>query len=82
MALALALASHLLGENDTNNPKATSVKAMLDRWEHPDLHFSYPVIRPTGTTADHKMISDDFAKEWHVLLKKVHILTWTHGLSK
>ena len=43
---------------------------MLDRWEHPDLHFSYPVIRPTGTTADHKMISDDFAKEWHVLLKK------------
>ena len=43
---------------------------MLDRWEHPDLHFCYPVIRPTGTTADHKMISDDFAKEWHVLLKK------------
>ena len=34
------------------------------------MHFSYPVIRPTGTTADHKMISDDFAKEWHVLLKK------------
>ena len=70
MALALALASHLLGENDVNNPKAASVKAMLDRWEHPDLHFSYPVIRPTGTTADHKMISDDFAKEWHLLLKK------------
>ena len=70
MALALALASHLLGENDANNPKAASVKAMLDRWEHPDLHFSYPVIRPTGTTADHKMISDDFAKEWHLLLKK------------
>lgn len=70
MALALALASHLLGENDANNPKVASVKAMLDRWEHPDLHFSYPVIRPTGTTADHKMISDDFAKEWHVLLKK------------
>ena len=70
MALALALASHLLGENDVNNPKAASVKAMLDRWEHPDLHFSYPVIRPTGTTADHKMISDDFAKEWNLLLKK------------
>ena len=70
MALALALVSHLLGENDVNNPKAASVKAMLDRWEHPDLHFSYPVIRPTGTTADHKMISDDFAKEWHLLLKK------------
>ena len=70
MALALALASHLLGENDVNNSKAASVKAMLDRWEHPDLHFSYPVIRPTGTTADHKMISDDFAKEWNLLLKK------------
>lgn len=70
MALALALASHLLGENDVNISKAASVKAMLDRWEHPDLHFSYPVIRPTGTTADHKMISDDFAKEWHLLLKK------------
>ena len=70
MALALALASHLLGENDMNNPNVASVKAMLNRWEHPDLHFSYPVIRPTGTTADHKMISDDFAKEWHLLLKK------------
>ena len=76
MALALAFASYLLGERDgeasllADSQAIVNAEAMLARWEHPDLHFSYPVIRPTATTADHKMISDDFAKEWHVLLKK------------
>ena len=57
MALALAFASRLLGDS-----------TMLDRWEHPDLLFSFPVIRPTGTSSDHKMNSDDFAREWHEMI--------------
>lgn len=57
MAMALALASRLLGES-----------AMLSKWEHPDLHFSFPVIKPTGTTGDMKTVCDDFVREWRDML--------------
>ena len=70
MALAMAFASYLLGDTDADTPFNANARAMLRRWEHPDLHFSYPVIRPAGTSADHKMTSDDFAKEWHEMLEK------------
>ena len=43
---------------------------MLGRWEHPDLHFAYPVIRPAGTSAEHKMVSDDFAKAWREMISE------------
>lgn len=42
---------------------------MMRRFEHPDLHFSYPVIRPTGTSSEHKMNSDDFAPQWREMLQ-------------
>lgn|SRR5574344_226111 len=65
MALAMAFASYLLGDNDDANPHT---QAMLKKWEHPDLHFTYPIIRPKNTTSDHRMISDDFTTEWHQLI--------------
>ena len=76
MALTLAFASYLLGERQEDgsqvpafNPQlTTNAEAMLRKWQHPDLHFSYPVIKPKGTSAEHKMISDDFAKEWNTML--------------
>ena len=57
-ALAIAFASHLLGDNN----------AMVKRLEHPDLHFTYPTIKLPSMGSDHKPISDDFAHEWHELL--------------
>ena len=76
MALTLAFASYLLGERQedgsqvpTFNPQlTTNAEAMLRKWQHPDLHFSYPVIKPKGTSAEHKMISNEFAKEWNTML--------------
>ncbi|MBQ8628517.1 MAG: DNA polymerase III subunit delta [Prevotella sp.] len=72
MAVALAMASYLLGEKDTKGEEQTArqrnIAAMLERWNHPDLHFSFPVIRPTGTSSEHKMTSDDFIKEWKDML--------------
>lgn len=74
MALALAFASYLLGEpwqgksTVANEAMRRNAVAMLAKWQHPDLHFSYPVIRPKGTTSDHKMTSDDFAKQWLAML--------------
>ena len=76
MALALTFASYLLGERDgeasllADSQAIVNAEAMLARWEHPDLHFTYPVIKPVGTSAEHKMTSDDFTREWHELLCK------------
>ena len=60
MALALAFASYLLGESDeqgnsilSDEAKVRNAEAMLRRWEHPDLHFTFPVIRPSGTSSEH-----------------------------
>jgi len=80
LALALAFASYLLGEREDGTSIANS-EAMLRRWEHPDLHFSFPVIRPSGTSADHKMISDDFAREWRELLSNGPYITMDQWLS-
>jgi len=55
MTLAMAFAARLLN---------------TERIEHPDLHFSYPVIRPAGTGAEHKMDSSDFAPQWYEMLKE------------
>jgi len=74
LPLALAFASFLLGEREDDS-SIGNAEAMLRRWEHPDLHFSYPVIRPAGTSADHKMVSDDFAREWHALLPEAPYIT-------
>ena len=59
-ALAVAFASYLLGEDN----------AMVQRLEHPDLHFTYPTIKLSSMGSDHMPVSDDFAREWHALLMK------------
>ncbi len=66
MAMALSFAAYLLTK-DATSPNA---EAMVRTWQHPDLHFSYPVIRPAGTSAEHKMTSDDFAEEWNRMLSQ------------
>lgn len=78
MAMALALASAMLRQGHENN---ANTEAMLKRWEHPDLHFSYPVIKPAGTSSDHKMTSDDFAKEWHGMITKSCYFSIEHWLG-
>ena len=62
MALAMAFGCHLL---DNGSPSA---RAMLDKLEHPDLHFTYPTIKLPSMSTDHKPVSDDFAREWHELI--------------
>ena len=73
MATAMALASYLLCPDSTAGDGACGKCrqcAMLRSWHHPDLHFSYPVIRPSGTGAEHRMSSDDFAAEWNAMLRE------------
>lgn len=84
MALALAFASHLLrdGHPQPSGLQRRTADAMLSKWEHPDLHFTYPVIRPAGTSAEHKMASDDFGREWHEMLRKGPYFTIDQWLSQ
>lgn len=74
MALALVFASFLLGERWEgksileSNAAIANAEAMLAKWQHPDLHFTYPVIKPKGAGSDAKVTSDDYAKEWRQML--------------
>ncbi len=70
MALAMGLAKVLLGDN-----------AMMQKWEHPDLHFTYPTIKLPSMSAEHKPVSDDFAKEWHELIMAGPYFTMTEWLE-
>ncbi len=96
MALAVALASFLLGERDESDPlqaeaakalpqlppeRKRGAEAMLAKLAHPDLVFSYPVIRPSGTSSEHRMESDDFAKEWNRLITATPYFTMDQWLD-
>ena len=67
MATALYFATYLLctNHNEKDEPCGTCRQcAMLNKWEHPDLHFTMPTIKLPSMGSAHKPISDDFAKEW------------------
>ena len=96
MALAMAFASFLLGERDDDDAdqhaataamppltadKRRSAEAMLATWGHPDLFFSYPVIKPAGTSSDHKMESDDFARQWNEMICKSPYFSMANWLT-
>ena len=78
LALAVGFAKKLLllGQDTTNN------QAMLDKLEHPDLHFTYPTIKLPSMSSDHKPVSDDFAQEWHELLTGGLYFTMTQWLEQ
>ena len=76
MALALAFACYLLGERMGELPSTVplasvaNAEAMLAKWQHPDLYFTFPVIRPKGTSSDRQVTSDDFLQEWRQMLSE------------
>lgn len=83
MALALAFASYLLcrDRRDGDSCGACPQCAMTGKLAHPDLHFSEPVIRPSGTGSEHKMSSEDFAAEWRGLLMQGPYFTLEQWLA-
>ena len=71
LALAIAFGCYLLsrsverGQRSEDSPQESP---MLQKLEHPDLHFTYPTIKLPSMKSDYKPVSDDFAKEWHELV--------------
>ena len=76
MALAMALACHVLRQSAKNN-----VEAMLEKMEHPDLHFTFPTIKPSSMSADRKPVSDDFILQWHQMIAESPYFTMDKWMS-
>lgn len=71
LAMAMQFARYLLCHNHStlDTPCGTCPQCrMSENWEHPDLLMSYPVIKPSGASAEFKPTSDDFAREWKEML--------------
>lgn len=87
MALAMAFASYLLGEREDNtqySPIEANHVAMIRKFEHPDLHFSFPVYKTRNMSAEHKPNSDDFIKEWYQFIQQGPYFTinqWTETIG-
>ena len=83
MALAVGFAKCLLSkERGNGGMRNVNTQAMLDKLEHPDLHFTYPTIKLPSMSSDHKPVSDDFAKEWHELIMAGPYFTMTEWLEQ
>ena len=85
MALAMAFATYLLtnpdGE-DNGSLNTTNALAMLRKWEHPDLHFSYPTIKRPNMSSDHQPISNDFTQEWHEMIMQGTYFTMNQWMKQ
>ncbi|MBQ8968436.1 MAG: DNA polymerase III subunit [Bacteroidaceae bacterium] len=63
LAIALLLARYLLCEHPEGGTPCGHCHAchMTEQWQHPDLHFSFPLIKQKSTD---QPISDDRLAEW------------------
>ncbi|MCR5076719.1 MAG: ATP-binding protein [Prevotella sp.] len=82
MALAMAFASYLIAGDRTDAAATANTLAMLRKWEHPDLHFSYPTIKLPSMGSDHQPVSSDFAKEWHGMLQQGAYFTMSQWMGQ
>lgn len=81
MALAIGFAKVLLSSS-TQHPAPVTQQAMLDKLEHPDLHFTYPTIKLPSMGSDHKPVSDDFIHEWQDFIKAGPYFTMTQWMEQ
>lgn len=84
LAMALAFASYILCTNRTETDSCGTCPACLktQKYIHPDVHFSFPVIKKDGKNRN-ETTSNDFLKEWRDILDKnpyLDIQTWLHSL--
>lgn len=70
LPLALSLAQLLLCQHPVGSEPCGQCPAcqMTKRWAHPDLHFSFPVIKKKGSST--APISDNYMQEWRQMLDR------------
>lgn len=82
LPLALALGRHLLCERPTPEGEPCEQCAacrMSAAWAHPDLHFSFPVIKKKSTD---QPVSDDFLPQWREQLADTPYFTPNDWLAR
>lgn len=77
MALAMAFASTLLAKGNEN----ANTEAMLQKMEHPDLHFTFPTIKSQKMGSEHQPVSDDYIREWRGMIAKGPYFTLDQWMS-
>ena len=84
LALAIAFGCYLLSRSEERGLRSEDTpqeSPMLQKLEHPDLHFTYPTIKLPSMKSDYKPVSDDFAKEWHELVMQSPYFTMEEWLA-
>ena len=73
--VAIAFACYLLTKEaddamglDFGEELEPAESPMLQKLEHPDLHFTFPTIKLPSMSTEHMPISDDFIREWRELV--------------
>jgi len=85
LALSLAFTSFILCTNRDETDSCGQCSACLKshKFIHPDVHFSFPVVKKDGKNRN-ETTSNDFLKEWRSILDKnpfLDIKTWLHSLN-
>jgi len=85
LPLALAFTSFILCKERTDNDSCGKCSACLKSHKliHPDIHFSFPVVKKDGKNRN-ETTSNDFLTEWRSIIKInpfLDIKTWLHSLN-
>lgn len=80
LSLALTAAQYLLCEHHTSygEPCEQCPHCLqVQRFQHPDLHFVFPVVNKSGQSGENSAISDEYLAEWRDMLMKNPEMTYT-----
>lgn len=80
LSLALVAAQYILCEHHTaeGEPCQTCPHCLqAQHFQHPDLHFVFPVVNRKGQTSDNAAVSDDYLAEWRDILLRNPDMTYT-----
>lgn len=87
LPLAIAFASYVLCQSPNKMREGQPCGEchqcrMTAKYQHPDLHFTYPTIKLPSMGSEHKPISDDFSKQWSEMLNKSAYVTLDQWLAE
>lgn len=85
LPLALAFASYIMCENKSSLDSCGQCNHCLKshKWVHPDIHFSYPVVK-YGDKKRADTTSDDFLPKWRAILDEqptMNISSWLEHIE-
>lgn len=80
LPLALAYAKFImcLNKSETDSCGECASCRKINKYEHPDLHFVFPVVTPKNKD---KAVSDAFIKEWRQFLLSTPYGSYNHWLN-